>query len=290
MIRPGLALLLAAALSATAHASVLDILGARPRERPAEARQPAKRSTRLPPLKLPRVEGSRDADRPLVVIDAGHGGRDPGAPSADEARREKQASLAIARAIRDELVRNRRLRVALTRDDDRFLILGDRREIARRLGADLFISIHADSAPNPGARGATIYTLSDRASDQVAARLAAKENRADVINGVDLGGESAEVSSILIDLARRETMNVSAVFANVLQKALAPTIRFRTTSHKFAGFVVLKAPDVPSILFEAGYISNPEDEALLFSKDYQTRIAAGMRKAIETHFARRLAR
>ena len=153
----------------------------------------------------PRISGARGAGRPLVVIDAGHGGHDAGALSSDGRRREKDAALAIAKAIRDELADSGRVRVAMTREDDRFLVLGDRREIARRLKADLFISIHADSAPNTAARGATVYTLSEVASDRVAAQLAAKENKADVLNGVDLGGENNDVSSILIDLAQRET-------------------------------------------------------------------------------------
>ncbi len=279
-----LALLATPAAMATADASILDMFRPKPAPRPAPRRPAAARRA----VALPQVEGPRG--RPLVVIDAGHGGHDPGAPGADGVRREKQAALGLATAVRDALVKGGRVRVALTRGDDRYLILADRREIARRLGADLFISIHADSAPNPAARGATIYTLSDVASDRVAAQLAAKENRADVIAGVNLGGESAEVSSILIDLARRETMNVSSTFAGLLQRELSPLIRFRTNFHKFAGFVVLKAPDVPSILFEAGYMSNVEDETLLFSDDYRQKVARGMRAAIEAHFARAAAK
>jgi len=240
------------------------------------------------PLPVPPVTGARGSRRPLVVIDAGHGGHDPGSLSADGSRREKDVALAIARAIRDELAASGRVRVALTRSDDRFLVLGERREIARRLKADLFISVHADSAPNPAARGASIYTLSEVASDRVAAQLAAKENRADVLNGVDLGGENNDVSSILIDLAQRETMNISSDFASLLQREMSPTVRFKDSAHKFAGLIVLKAPDVPSVLLETGYISNPDDLQLLFSRDYQHDIAVGVRKAVETHFARRL--
>ncbi len=243
---------------------------------------------RMPPPR-PQISGTRRPDRPLVVLDAGHGGHDPGSLSADGRYREKDAALAIARAIRDELVRSGRVRVAMTRNDDRFLILGDRREIARRLKADLFISIHADSAPNGSARGATVYTLSEVASDRVAAQLAAKENKADVLNGVDLGGENNDVSSILIDLAQRETMNVSSVFASLLQREMSPLVPFKTDFHRFAGLIVLKAPDVPSVLLETGYISNDGDLRLLFSPEYQRNIAIGVRRAVETHFARRLA-
>lgn len=242
-----------------------------------------------PALPTPPVTGARGTNRPLVVIDAGHGGHDPGSVSEDGKAREKDVALAIARAIRDELSASGRVRVALTRNDDRFLVLGERREIARRLKADLFISIHADSAANRDARGATIYTLSEVASDRVAAQLAAKENKADILNGVDLGGENNDVSSILIDLAQRETMNVSSGFAALLQREMAPMIPFRTSFHRFAGLIVLKAPDVPSVLLETGYISNPDDLKLLLSPEYRKNIAIGVRRAVETHFARQLA-
>ncbi|MDB5688476.1 MAG: N-acetylmuramoyl-L-alanine amidase [Sphingomonas bacterium] len=240
-------------------------------------------------LRRPRISGARGANRPLVVIDAGHGGHDSGALSIDGRFREKDAALAIARAMRDELVRSGRVRVAMTREDDRFLVLGDRREIARRLKADLFISVHADSAPNAAARGATVYTLSEVASDRVAAQLAAKENKADILNGVDLGGENDDVSSILIDLARRETMNVSSAFAALMQREMSATIPFKGEFHRFAGLIVLKAPDVPSVLLETGYISNEADRELIFSPEYQRNIAIGVRRAVEAHFARQLA-
>ena len=238
---------------------------------------------------LPKIQGGRGTDRPLVVIDAGHGGHDPGAPSVIDGRQEKDVTLAIARSLRDELLASGRVRVAMTREDDRFLVLGDRREIARRLHADLFISIHADSAPNPDARGASVYTLSEVASDKVAAQLAYKENRSDVLNGVDLGGESSDVSSILIDLTQRETMNISASFAGLLQREMSDSVPMRARYHQFANLVVLKAPDVPSVLIETGYLSNEADSRSLFSKSGQERIASSVRKAIEAHFARRLA-
>ncbi len=240
------------------------------------------------PLPVPAVTGARGTKRPLVVIDAGHGGHDPGSSSSDGSQKEKDIALGIARAIRDELAASGRVRVALTRSDDRFLVLGERREIARRLKADLFISVHADSAPNPAARGASIYTLSEVASDRVAAQLAAKENRADVLNGVDLGGENNEVSSILFDLAQRETLNISSQFATVLQREMEPAVHFKDDAHKFAGLIVLKAPDVPSVLLETGYISNGDDLKLLLSRDYRRDVAIGVRKAVEAHFARRL--
>jgi N-acetylmuramoyl-L-alanine amidase len=240
-------------------------------------------------IALPQVQGGRNANRPLVVIDAGHGGHDPGAPSIIDGKSEKNVTLAIAKAVRDELLASGRVRVAMTRDDDRFLVLGERREIARRLKADLFISIHADSAPNADARGASVYTLSEVASDKVAAKLAIKENRADILNGVDLGGESSDVSSILIDLTQRETMNISSAFAGLLQREMADNVVMKEGYHRYANLVVLKAPDVPSVLIETGYLSNMNDARLLFSKDGQQRIAVAVRRAVEAHFARRLA-
>jgi len=251
---------------------------------------PNRASAVIPPrpgrLGLPPVLGPKKAGLPLVVIDAGHGGHDPGSSSSDGSEREKDVALAIALAIRDELVQSGDVRVALTRSDDRFLVLAERREIARRLRADLFISIHCDSAPNPQARGASIYTLSETSSDRVAAALAARENKADVINGVDLSRETNDVSSILIDLAQRETMNVSSAFATLLQRELAPLIGLKPNFHKTAGLMVLKAPDVPSVLLETGYISNDDDLALLTSSAYRRKIATGVRRAIDAHFAR----
>jgi len=242
-----------------------------------------------PPRKtppMPRIQGP--AGRPLVVIDAGHGGHDPGAISPHGGQREKDATLAIARQIRDELLASGRVRVALTREDDRFIVLNQRYEIARRLKADLFMSIHADSAASPTASGATIYTLSEVSSDREAAKLAARENKADILNGVNLGGASSEVSNILIDLTQRETMNISAQFANLLKRE-ATQVPFRADYHRFAALIVLKAPDVPSVLFETGYLSNVNDVKFLYSDDGRKRIARGAAKAIEMHFARQLA-
>jgi N-acetylmuramoyl-L-alanine amidase len=240
-------------------------------------------------ISLPPVEGSHDGARPLVVIDAGHGGHDPGAINRDNGEREKDVTLAIAQAIRDQLVKSGRVRVALTRDDDKFLVLQERYGIARRMGADLFISIHADAAENTEAHGATVYTLSETASDREAARLAARENKADIINGVNMGGQSGDVSSILIDLTQRESLNISASFARLLQREAAPYVPFRSAYHRFASLMVLKAPDTPSILFETGYISNAADAAFLASREGQGKIARGVARAIDVHFARKLA-
>lgn len=234
---------------------------------------------------LPPILGPDDPDRPLVVIDAGHGGRDPGATSPHDAAFEKAVTLALARAIRDEIAASGRVRVALTRDDDRYIELRDRYEIARRLGADLFISVHADAAPrNDEAHGATIYTLSEVASDREAALLAARENRTGLINGAGLAGD-AGVDRILIDLAQRESMNRSADFAQLLKREASPFFPFRPDYHRFASLIVLKAPDIPSILFESGYLTNAKDAAYIHSTEGQKQIAIGMRRAIEAHFA-----
>lgn len=238
---------------------------------------------------LPKVYGPNDVTLPLVVIDAGHGGHDPGAISPHGGAYEKQVTLSIARKTRDALVATGRVRVALTREDDHFIVLQDRYGVARRLGADLFISVHADSAGNATARGATVYTLSEVASDREARRLAARENKADIINGVNLGGATGDVSSILIDLTQRETMNVSADFAKMLVFEGNRSLTMRSDSHKFASFVVLKAPDTPSVLFETGFLSNEFDAEFLTSAAGQSKVASTLARAIDGHFSRRLA-
>ena len=239
-------------------------------------------------LVLPHIYGDDDS-RPLVVIDAGHGGVDPGAISPVDGRREKDVTLRIARAIRDELLRSGRVRVALTRDDDRFLVLQERYGIARKLKANLFISVHCDSVGSGDASGATVYTLSEVASDKESARLAARENKADIISGVNLASTSADISSILIDLTQRETMNSSASFARLLGREAQPLMPVKPNFHRMASLVVLKAPDMPSILFETGYISNAKDAAFIDSNEGRQRIAESVRRAVDIHFARRLA-
>ena len=238
---------------------------------------------------LPLVSGPADDSLPLVVIDAGHGGHDPGAISPHGAQLEKDVTLSIAKSVRDEMLKSGRVRVALTRDTDKFIVLQDRFQLARKLRADLFISIHADSAESPEATGGTVYTLSEVASDREAQRLAARENKANIINGVNLGGADANVSSILIALTQRETMNVSADFAKLLLREAAPNMRIRGNSHRFASFIVLKAPDTPSVLFETGYLSNEADVTFLASQSGQGKVARALANAIQVHFARRIA-
>ena len=243
-------------------------------------------------LGLPPIEGPMDASRPLVVIDAGHGGHDPGAGA--DALKEKAVTLALAEALRDRLLAAGGVRVALTRSTDRFLLLPERAAIARQLKADLFISIHADSSTNPEAAGATLYTLSDRGSNDEAARIAAAENRADTINGVTLTGQSDAVSAILVDLSQRESAAQAEAFARLVlregtNEAERGRIDFRERSIQSAAFIVLKSADVPSVLFEAGYLSNPADQQRLASSEGRQTFAEVTARAIRVHFARRLA-
>ena len=226
---------------------------------------------------------SRSGGKPLVVIDAGHGGKDVGAIAVTGGY-EKDVTLAIARETARILERRGKVRVKLTRDDDRFIPLGGRVRIARDARADLFVSIHADSAPNEQARGASVYTLSAVASDAIAERLAARENKADIIGGVNLGVEAPEVGEIMVDLVRRATGNVSVLFAEVLQNALEEEeVGFRGEFHHFAAFAVLKAPDVPSVLLETGYVTNKDDAQRLFSDNGRRKVARGLARAIERH-------
>jgi N-acetylmuramoyl-L-alanine amidase len=234
---------------------------------------------------LPDVQGPDDPSRPLVVIDAGHGGHDPGA--SVENIKEKTLALALARALRDRLLRDGGVRVALTRDDDTFLVLEERAEIARRLGADLFLSIHADSAGDKaGVSGASVYTLSARASSQAAARFAARENSADTVNGVPLDGRDEQVNAILVELAQRQSQAQSDEFAGLILREGQGAFDFHPQPRRSAALVVLKAPDVPSALFEAGFISNPDEAGRLASPQGQARFAAAMARAIRVYFAR----
>ena len=234
---------------------------------------------------LPKVEGPMDATRPLVVIDPGHGGKDPGAGTAGAL--EKDLTLALALALRDELLRGGGVRVALTRSDDRYIFLGERSVIARRLGADLFISIHADSTEvSTGAVGATVYTLSTKGSNQVAERMAARENAADSINGVAIKDFGENVSAVLVDLSQRRAQAGSETFAGLILREGRGRMPFKEIAPQSAAFAVLKAPEVPSVLFESGYINNPEDVARLTSTSGRLAFAQVLDQAIRVFFAR----
>ena len=238
------------------------------------------------PVDLPRIYGPQDRSRPLVVIDAGHGGKDPGAVGAG--LREKDIVLQLATALKDQLVRDGGIRVAMTREDDRLLALGERSEIARRLNADLFISVHADSAgEKDGVSGASVYTLSNEASSRAAALFAERENEADIINGIRLSGRSDEVNAILVELSQRRMQSDSAQFAGLVLREGEGTLQFHPQARRSASLAVLRAPDVPSVLYEAGFITNPEDAARLASDEGQARFADAMSRAVRIYFARK---
>ena len=248
-----------------------------------EARQ-ASLTVDVPAAVPTRVYGGpNSAGRPIIVLDAGHGGRDPGATSVSGEVREKELTLAFARELRDQLVQRGRVRVALTRDDDRYLTLDQRAELARRLSASLFVSLHTDSAANPLARGASVYSLSDVASDAEAARFAASQN----LGASTEKAGSSPVASILADLTARSEMNASADFAARLVGKSAGRFELRPDPHKFAAFHVLRRADTPAVLFEAGYVSNVDDEALLRSPEHRSKIVLALAQAIEADVAAR---
>jgi N-acetylmuramoyl-L-alanine amidase len=249
---------------------------------------PPQQSAAVQPLpKPPARQAARPKDaRHVVAIDAGHGGVDPGTIGKDGTH-EKDITLAMARELKSRLEATGRYRVILTRDRDSFLPLRDRFGVARANGAEMFISLHADANPNPTVRGGSVYTLSEVASDKEAEMLAAKENKADLIAGMDLSHENPQVTSILLDLAQRETMNYSATFAAMMVSELGKSVQLLGRSHRFAGFAVLKAPDVPSVLFELGYLSNSAEEKLLNQAAYRRKIADGVVRAADRFFRER---
>lgn len=237
------------------------------------------------PLDLPKIYGPDDRSRPLVVIDPGHGGKDPGASGFGY--QEKDVVLGLAKALRDRLVAEGGVRVALTREDDRFLVLGERPEIARRMGADLFISIHADSAGEvAGVRGASIYTLSDKASSEAAARFAERENAADRVNGVVIGEQSDAVGTILIELAQRRVQETSAEFSGLIVREGEDVLNFHPQARRSAALAVLRAPDVPAVLFESGFITNPDEARRLTSDQGKAQFADAMARAVRVFLAR----
>lgn len=228
--------------------------------------------------------------RPLIVLDPGHGGIDTGARSSSGVD-EKDVVLAFALALRDKLTESGKYRVAMTRSDDTYVTLGGRVQFARSRKAALFISIHADFLPRKEgqADGASIYTLSEHASDAEAARLADDENKSDVIAGVDLSAEPDDVASILVDLAQRETKTFSVEFARTAVGELKTATGLHKHPLKAAGFKVLTAPDVPSVLIELGYLSDKGDLKHLTSRVWRARTSAALSQAIDTYFAPRLA-
>ena len=239
-----------------------------------------------PAIPAVAVTKARVPGRPIVLIDAGHGGTDPGATSVSGEIAEKQLTLQLARELRERLAANGRVRVALTRDDDSYLTLEQRALLARRLGASLYVSLHMDSAPNPLARGASVYSLSEVASDAEAERLAETINA----GGGLAGGGDGSVQAILSDLALRSQMTASADFAERLVRNAQGRVPLRPEPHRFADFHVLRSAGVPAVLFEAGYITNVDDEALLRTPEHRARLVATLARAIEADVAARASR
>jgi N-acetylmuramoyl-L-alanine amidase len=220
---------------------------------------------------------------PLVMLDPGHGGRDPGAIGPGRTQ-EKHITLSAALELRRTLERQGRVRVALTRTRDVFVPLPERVRAAQRAGADLFVSLHADALDDRSVRGASVYTLSERASDPLAERVARNENRADRFAGPDFAGVSPEAAQILISLVRRDTLNGAARMARLAVSNLAQDVTMLPNSHRFAGFVVLKAPEVPSVLVEMGFLSNRQDEALLRRPEHRRVVTTAVARAVEGWF------
>jgi N-acetylmuramoyl-L-alanine amidase len=232
---------------------------------------------------LPTPPAKPADSRPTVVIDAGHGGVDPGAIGVSGTY-EKNLALDYALDLRRALEESGRYRVVMTREDDRFIPLRDRYRIAESARGDLFISLHANIHPSGRIRGASVYTLSQESSDAEAAALAAKENKADALGGVELSPHSDTVSHILIDLMQTDTLNLSRSFADMLIDSLGNRVEMLNNSHRFAGFAVLKSPSVPSVLFEIGYMSNAEEERQLKTEAHRRKVVGSLRDSVERFF------
>ena len=233
-------------------------------------------------------KANEDTNKPvnrkrIIVLDPGHGGKDPGAIGRTYKTYEKNITLAMGKELQ-KVLRNKGYVVYLTRDTDIFIPLRQRIKIAQKYKANLFMSIHADSAANRNATGLSVYTLSDTASDKEAAALAERENKADIIGGIDLGGNSKEVNDILISLSQTDTRNKSSKYATYLVGEMAKCTKLVKNTHRFAGFAVLKAPDIPSVLLEMGYLSNRTEESNLRQQSYRNKLAQAAAKAIDRYF------
>ncbi len=234
-------------------------------------------------LKEKSINNEKNVREKIIIIDAGHGGKDSGAIGVRKIL-EKDVTLVVAKKLKKRLQKNKNYRVILTRQGDRYLRLRDRVKIARKNKADLFISLHADFHRNKNVSGVSIYTLSERASDKEAEALAKRENKSDLIEGLDLSLESKEVANILIDLTQRETMNQSSYFVDFLIKEFRIRTKLLQRTHRFAGFAVLKAPDIPSVLIEMGYLSNKKDAELLVKNYYHEKIIDSINNGIDNYF------
>jgi N-acetylmuramoyl-L-alanine amidase len=252
------------------------------RDRAAKQRVATPKAAPEPEIKTPTKK--REAGRkPVIVLDAGHGGVDPGAQGRKA--REKNVTLAFARELARQLRNTGKYQVFLTRNRDIYIPLRQRVTIARKHDADLFISIHADAIKRKSVRGMSIYTLSETASDKEAADLARKQNQSDIIAGIDFHDQPPEVANILIDLAQRETKNLSVEFANIVVDKARGATRLLDRTHRFAGFRVLKAPDVPSVLIELGFLTNRSDEKQLVSASWRRKLATRLVKSVDTYFS-----
>lgn len=257
---------------------------------PPPPQQPDSRTASLQvrPVPLPQDKPQplmdKPLEKPLIIIDPGHGGIDPGA-IASNGLQEKDIVLSLAKALKKELEQSGQYRVLMTREKDVFIKLADRVKFAREAGGDLFISVHADSVGNPDVRGASLYTLSEKASDAQTEKLAARENKADLIAGIDLSVEDQDVANILVDLAMRDTMNQSKFLAGKLVKTLPSNgLNLLERPHRSAGFAVLKAPDIPSILIEAGFMSNNTEAKRLNTPEHRSRFAKSLHRGIDAYF------
>jgi N-acetylmuramoyl-L-alanine amidase len=276
---------------------VFDLKPVTPEEFEASERQfvskdwvdPPTRTALVAPRKAPddgRSPKGLGRQKRVVVLDPGPGGPDPGAISVS-GYREKDLTLQVAKTVRRLLEATGRYHVLMTRNEDVYIPLRKRYQIAEEADAELFISLHADINSDPNVRGTSIYTLSEKSSDREAAALAAKENRSDAIAGIDLSNQSDAVASFLIELRQRQTMNESALFSETLIDEVAANSRLLRNSHRFAGFAVLKSPDVPSVLMELGYLSNRKDEKVLRSRDYHLKIGRAILRATDAFFERK---
>lgn len=225
------------------------------------------------------------AQKPMIVLDPGHGGPDPGAIGG-AGTYEKTVTLAVAKVVKKKLEESGRYRVLLTRDKDFYIPLRKRYQVAEKSNASLFISLHADKLDRKSVRGASIYTLSEKASDVEAAKLAANENKSDLIVGVDLNGYDEVVARTLLDFEQRATMEQSWHFAEMLVNDLGKEIALLRNTHRFAGFAVLKSPTVPSVLIELGYLSNRKDEKLLNTPSHHQKVGSALLRAIDAYFER----
>ncbi len=224
---------------------------------------------------------------PVIVIDSGHGGKDPGTIGNYLRSKEKNITLSYAKELYKQLKASKEYKVYLTRHKDIFINLKKRVELARQKKADLFISLHVNAIGDEDVTGFSIYTLSEQSSDKQAELLAKKENQADIIHGVDFSGASVDIMKTLIDMSQRSVKNESAIFANkVIKNVKQADIEILQNTHRFAGFAVLTAPDMASVLVELGYLSNPQEEKLLNNISYKRKICQTMVKAIEEYFSK----